>query len=107
MAVAIQTLPPLDGHTNLIGLHLTEFDLTRTDDLILDMFAMFPGFALPCSHSAFIQVEGCHNRSDRASKGKQGQHQYHNPDGIVQTIQGCAFGFGERALAGMADQAPF
>jgi hypothetical protein len=53
IAVAIQTLPPLGGHTNLIGLHpsagsgqaLTEFNLPSADHLVLNAFAVAACFA--------------------------------------------------------------
>jgi hypothetical protein len=99
-------LPTSSGHLHLniqlIGLPLTQVDLTLTDDLFLYLFGMLSRFGLLIRNGAFIQAKGKENRLHRASGGKQSEHQGHHPRRVFESIQRRPDGLREGLFARMA-----
>ena len=93
--------------TQLIGLHLTEFDTPVTDDGRLNLLRMGARFALPSQHRARIEHEGHRNRRHRAAMRQQRQDQHDDPHRVLQIVQRRAVALGERAFAGVTDVASF
>ena len=98
---------PLRLDPQFINLHLTQGNLTITNNRRLNVLGMGAGFAQPIGERALRNAERCDHCLDGTPVRQKGQDECHDPLRIFQVIQRCALGFGESGTAGVTLVAPF
>ena len=105
--MAIQSLPGDRLDVEFVGLDMPQLDLALKDPMLVELLTMAAGPIAPVGDGPLVEPEGGDDRLDRTAMAEEGDHEGHQIDGLLESVERSIAGGGEGATAGGASVTPF